>query len=72
MWDALVLCRDAAEVAWARRRVSAELEALSDRYLADMGLERWDIPAHVRSVLPWPASPVRPQPRYRPSLRGCG
>ena len=69
MW---IFVRAAAEVAMARRRASAQLEALGDRYLADMGLERWDIPAYVRSGWPWPTAPFRPQLRYRPSLRGCG
>lgn len=72
MWDVLLFCREAAEIAWARHRISAELDALSDRRLADMALERWDIPAYARSGRPWPASPLRQQPRYRPSLRGCG
>ena len=71
MWDMLWFCRDIAEVAWARHRVSAELGALSDRLLADVGLERGDIPAHVRFGWLWPASPFQPRSRYRPSLQGC-
>ncbi len=67
-----VFVRAAAGVASARRRVSAQLGALSDRHLADIGLERWDIPSYVRSGWPWPTAPSRPQPHYRPSLRGCG
>lgn len=72
MWEILTFCREIAETAWARHRAVAVLDALSDRMLDDMGLDRSAIDASVRSGMPWPGSPFAPRPRYRPSLRGCG
>ena len=72
MDEILHLCRDAAVVAAARRRLLRELDALPDRQLADIGLDRAEIAGYVRSGRPWPASPFAARARLRVSLRGCG
>ena len=72
MWHFMTFCREVADTARARRRTVAVLDALSDRMLDDMGLDRSEIDACVRSGMPWPASPLAPRTLYRPSLRGCG
>lgn len=72
MRETLAFCRDPIGVVLARHRALGWLDSLSERYLADMGREREDIPADVRSAWPWPRPPFQAQPRCRPSLRGCG
>lgn len=68
----LTFLRDSLSAALARRRAAAVLASLSDRQLADLGLERFAIDAHVRDAWPQPDWPAAPDPAGRPVLQGCG
>ena len=72
MWAILTFLGEAAVTAVARRRAAAALDALNDRHLADIGLDRCDIDVFVRRNWPWPGLPAGQRPLHRPSLQGCG
>ena len=55
-----------------RRLVRDSLRRLSDRHLADMGLERGDIDAYVALNCRYPAAPRASRKTFVPTLQGCG